>query len=396
MPTLDEMRGKSPEDIKNEREQQKQQELNQAGGGEQEPQQTQPQNQQTQEDTQTKQQKAKQVFSDGDEPNTSSNVAEVENRQQTEDANEERQRNINTLQNQFGTNLEEIPENFREEALKMAKSYRHAQGKYTEATQQRSELEDKLSEAKQAQQVVDNLNGFLQQNPDIDRMIQQRLNGNNENPQQTGQEPQGQPNSVPQQQGQLTEQQLINAGYIKAGELDGLDDLGRRERLMEARIEHKADQKLNQYQQGLQQADQKFQQKKQQEKIQTLNKQRKDDGIDRFVADYGVDLSQLDDATIQAVSRRANLIKDPAGDGSLIDKDAYYDALRKELALRGNLPEQSQQPQQANMNQLQNTGVSVNKRTQQRQPQSVTDIMEQKEKERRAGLANTHPRVANN
>lgn len=379
--TLDEMRGVTPDDMKQENENQKQQERNQA-----EP---------TDESTETKQQKAKQAFSGETETSTSnisSNVNEVETQESTEDANEERQRNINTLQNQFGTNLEDIPENFREEALKMAKSYRHAQGKYTQATQQRSELENKLEEAQKAQQVVQNLDGFLQQNPDIDRMIQQRMNGN---PQQTGQEPQGQPNSVPQSQGQLTEQQLINAGYVSSGELQGLDDFARKERLMDARIEYKADQKLNQYQQKLQEADQNFQQKKQKQQIDKLNKKRKDDGIDRFVSDYGVDLSQLDKQTIQAVTRRAELILDPSGNGNLIDQDAYYDALRKELALRGNLPEQAQQ-QRANINQLQNTGVSVNKRTDSRRPQSLNDIVEQKEQERRNSLANTHPRVAKN
>lgn len=372
MPTLDEMRGVSQEDMQNQHEQQKQQEQQSA----------QPQEQQKSEET--KKQNAKQLFSDGQ---SESEDAEVNQPEQSEDADDERQRNINTLRNQFGTDLEDIPENFREEALKMAKSYRHAQGKFTNATQERSELQQKLE---QKDSVLNKYNTFLDQNPDVKRTIQQRLNG--ENP-QTDTEPQGQPNSL-QQQGQLTEQQLVQAGYLNQNELQGLDDLARREAIVEARLDYKADQKAKQYQQKLEQAEQDVQQKKTKQRVKQVNAKRKDDGIDRFVSDYGVDLTQLDDDTIKAVSRRATRILDPTDEtGRLIDQDAYYDALRKELAIRGKLP-QGQQPQQASMSQLQNTGASVNKRPPNQTPTTAQELMEQKEQERTASLRNTHPRVA--
>jgi hypothetical protein len=291
------------------------------------------------------------------------------------------ERDINTLKSTYGIDIESIPDNAREGILKVAKSYREAQSAFTKTTQEKSELQKQLEEKAQ---VVSSMDEFFSKNPDVLQTIQQRRN---ENP--TSQKPtQGQ--STPT--GKLDKQMLIQAGYLTENATQGLDELAQRRVVMEAELDYLRDQKLKEYEQGLTQKETQLAEQRQLATVKQVNEQRKNDGIDRVVSDYGINFTELDSETISAITKRASRILDPSDDsGKTIDADAFYDATIKELALRGKLPQKpiAQSNTQQGTRRLTDTGVSVQGRGIQPLRNSISELLSQKENERKAKLKTT-------
>ena len=307
-----------------------------------------------------------------------------EPQQSTKDADVD-PKDVNVLANTFGIEYESLPEEQREGFAKMAKSYREAQGKYTSVTQ----------EAQQTQQMLQQLNQFLEKNPDLKQEFQNRLSGN----QPTGKDTPSKPEPASTgQSATVDEQQLKSNGYLKDEDLQGLDELAKERAKVKAELAYLRDQELSKFREGLISEKEKLTKAERVQQVKKTNIQRLNDGVDRVVSDYGIDFTTLDNETISAIQNRALRILDPQDPtGQTIDKDAMYDATLKELAIRGKLPQRQQQFQPKTLDGITDTGKQVNKRSGNiARPNTRENIYEQKMAERRANIKDSSGVFASN
>lgn len=281
------------------------------------------------------------------------------------------EKDINTLKNTFGVDFEQVPESLRDGVLKMAKSYREAQGKFTRELEQRQLFEQTLT----------NFEATLKSYPEVWDTVEKIARG--EYTQQTTgnskQEPKGQP-KIPSQPAIVDEQTLIQEGYLTESQLDGLDELAKARLVAKAEIAYYKDQQLKQLEQQtretLEKVEEDRKRKDREAYINTTNTQRFNESFDRFVSEYGVDFTALDEDTINAIRRRTNGIRD-MDDPSLIDPDAFYDAAVKELSIRGKLPERKPIQPSNGVNQILDTGFSANRRPASPKSNGPQDKMDQ-------------------
>ena len=305
--------------------------------------------------TQVNKQKLNEVNSSSDQNDNSApepqkqETANNNQPQQTNDANVD-QKDVSVLANTFGVEYESLPDSAREGFLKMAKSYREAQGKYTSQSQKLKQLDSTL----------ENFNQFLSKNSDIQKQIQSRLNGNQPEDKDTPSKPES---SSVGKSVTVDEKQLMKDGYLDESQLTGLDELTRQREVAKAELQYLRDQEIAKFREGLQQEKQKLSEAERAEQVKKTNQNRADDGIDRVVADYGIDFTALDDDVVQAIFNRSMRILDPSDPtGRTIDKDATYDATLKELAIRDMLPKQQPPQQKKTVDGITDTGVQFNKR----------------------------------
>lgn len=328
---------------------------------------------QTQQQAEPQKQEPEKELTDKQEPQQSTKDADVD------------PKDISVLSGTFGIEYESLPEEQRDAIAKMAKSYREAQGKYTSVTQ----------EAQQTQQMLGQLNQFLEKNPDLKQEFQNRLSGN----QTTGKDTPSKPEPASTgKSATVDEQQLKSEGYLKDEDLQGLDELAKERVKAKAELAYLRDQELSKFREGLISEKEKLTKAERAQQVKKTNTERLNDGVDRVVSDYGIDFTTLDNETISAIQNRALRILDPQDPtGQTIDKDAMYDATLKELAIRGKLPQPQQQFQPKTLDGITDTGKQVNKRSGNiARPNTRENIYEQKMAERRANIKDSSGVFASN
>src|SRR5690625_50566 len=279
-------------------------------------------------------------------------------------------KDINILQNTFGIDPNNVPDDYRDKVVNVAKSYREAQGKWTKEQEQRQML----------QQTLENFEKRLQQYPEVwdtvEKVARGEYNSGNSAP-----EPKGKPTQQ-SQPATADEQTLIKEGYLTANELDGLDDLSRSRAVARAEIQYSRDKALEDVERQMRERFDKVTsertEQERQEYVEATNKKRFQDSFDKFVSEYAVNFTELDESVINSIRQRANVIRDPQ-DPSLLDADAFYDAAVKELAIRNKLPQQ-QAPaptKSGGVNEILDTGHSANRRSSPTRENTVDDIMDQ-------------------
>lgn len=284
------------------------------------------------------------------------------------------EKDLKILQNTFGVDFDSDLDSQREKIANIAKSYREAQSKFTKEQEQRQLHESTLNNFEQQ----------LQQYPEVWDTVQKVAKGEYDG--NSKQEPKGKPKKKSQPAVAADEQTLIDEGYLDQSELDGLDEIARNRVVAEAKADYHIDKRLSEFEQQTRETIEKVRkdesEKERKERIQRTNKERLDDAFDRFVADYGVNFTELDDNTIDAIRKRANVIRDPS-DPSLLDVDAFYDAAQKELAIRDKLPKGSPKPNATNgVNQILDTGHNVNRKSNKAKPKTAQEIMDEDARQR--------------
>ncbi len=298
---------------------------------------------------------------------------------ETKDANVD-QKDVSVLSNTFNIDYESLPEGAREGVIKMAKSYREAQGKFTSQSQRLREKEKTL----------ENMNSFFNSHPDIYEKVQQRRSGNQ--PEEGADTPSKPSPSSDGQSATVDKQKLMKEGYLDESDLTGLDELAQDRVVAKAELRYLKDQEIASYRKELENEKKKLSEAERLEKVKQTNAERMDDGIDRVVADYGIDFTNLDDQVVDSIYKRATRILDPNDStGRTIDKDATYDATLKELAIRGLLPDKQPKMPKKDLNSISDTGVQFNKRGKVAQGKSNTreDIYKQKMQEKKSQIKDT-------
>lgn len=271
--------------------------------------------------------------------------AESADKGQPQDADSELSKYDNILKNTFGFNDEEI----NDKARKAAKSWSETQSLATKAKQ----------EASQHKQVVDNLNAVLQKYPSLYEQLEKAAQGRyDENPQK---EPNGQPNQAGQLDYDVTEDDLVRDGYLKAEDLQGLDELAKQRKILRAEAKYIREQESKNYVNDIKTQQENLRKQQELTQIQAENKRRAESGFDEFVRTYGVNFAELEPEVVSQIQKRMQYTLDPENP-RLIAEDAFEVSASRILGQRG-LLKQPTQTQKADVGQIEDTGRTFSKAT---------------------------------
>lgn len=223
---------------------------------------------------------------------------------------------FNLAVNTFGIAENKIDES----VLKLAKSYAEIQGVSTRTRQ----------ELKQFQNMADGLNKVFEKRPDLYDQMKAVAEGkenltpetrNADNSQQVGKLD----NNI-----SVTENELIQQGYLSASELDGLDELTRDRKVFKAEMAFEKDRLRAEYRQGLIAEREQLQAQSQQELDTKTNTQREDEGLKNYALEYGVNFAEVSDDQLLQIKQQMQYIRDPQNP-KLITEDAFEIAANRVL-----------------------------------------------------------------
>lgn len=284
----------------------------------------------------------------------------------TQDADNELSKYDNVLMNMYGVTEEELEKGISpDKARKLAKSWAEIQSTATKTKQ----------EASQHKQIVDNLNAVLQKHPSLYEQLQKAAQGQyQENP--INQESKDQPQ--PQEQLEdVSEDDLIKQGYLKADELEGLDDLAKQRKILRAEAKYIRETESKNYLNDIKTQQENLRKQQELEQIQKENELRATQGFDNFVAQYGVNFAELDDSVVKQINKRMMHTLDP-DDPRKIAEDAFEISATQVLRKNGLLPQQKVQPSGKDVSQIEDTGKSFSKATQSKRNKTLDEQLRER------------------
>lgn len=262
-----------------------------------------------------------------------------------QDADNELAKYDNILRNTFGFNDEEI----NDKARKAAKSWSETQSLATKAKQ----------EASQQKQIVDNLNAVLEKYPSLYEQLEKAAQGQYvENP---SKEPVGQPNNTGQLDQDVSEEQLVQAGYLTQEDLNGLDEFSKQRKILRAEAKYIREQESKNYMNDIKTQQETLRKQQELTQIQAENKRRAEEGFDSFVRTYGVNFAELDDSVVTQIQKRMQYTLDPSNP-RLIAEDAFEIAASQILKSQG-LLNQPVETQRKSVSEIEDSGKTFSKAT---------------------------------
>lgn len=262
-----------------------------------------------------------------------------------QDADNELAKYDNILRNTFGFNDEEI----NDKARKAAKSWSETQSLATKAKQ----------EASQQKQIVDNLNAVLEKYPSLYEQLEKAAQGRyEENPKQ---EPKGQPNNTGQLDYDVSEEQLVQSGYLTQEDLNGLDEFTKQRKILRAEAKYIREQESKNYMNDIKTQQDTLRKQQEQTQIQSENKRRAEDGFDNFVRAHGVNFAELEPEVVSQIQKRMQYTLDPSNP-QLIAEDAFEIAASQILKSQG-LFNQPVETQRKTVSQIEDSGKTFSKAT---------------------------------
>lgn len=284
-----------------------------------------------------------------------------------QDADNELSKYDNVLINTYGVTEEELEKGISpDKARKLAKSWAEIQSTATKTKQ----------EASQHKQVVDNLNAVLQKYPSLYEKLNQAVQGQyEENPTKT--EPKGQPQPQGQLDYDVSEDDLIKQGYLKAEELQGLDDLAKQRKLLRAEARYIRETESKNYMNDIKTQQENLHKQQELEQVHKENELRATQGFDNFVAQYGVNFAELDDNVVKQINKRMIHTLDPE-DPRKIAEDAFEISAIQVLRKQGLMPETKVKPSGKDVSQIEDTGTSFSKATKSKQTKSLDEQLRER------------------
>lgn len=301
-----------------------------------------------------------------EEPEQQVNDAPDNNESEDEEVQQYKKLAMNT----FGFTEDEIDE----KVVKMAKSFKEAQSTMTKSRQ----------EALQNKQIIDGLNQVFEKSPELYEQVKAiaqgkqpenlSTNGNHkaDNPQQSV----GQLDTT----GDIDEDTLISKGYLKAEEIEGLDDLAKARKIAKAELAYEKDAYKQQFRNELKEEQENLRKEQELQEAKTLNKQRVESGWDSYITNYGVNLADVTDEQLQTIQSQLQYVADPSNP-NLIAEDAVEIVANRVL---GNTlaDKKGVQTGQRNLSDIEDTGVSVSKGSKPNQNLTKAQKMDQELKKR--------------
>lgn len=242
-----------------------------------------------------------------------------EDKAETQDADPNVDKYKNLLVNTFGFDEGEITE----KDIKLAKSYAEAQSGMTKSRQ----------EALDYKQTVDGLQQVFKKAPSLYEQLVAVAQGKepeNLSTEENRKSDNSQNIGQLEQNSTVSEQELIQGGYLSKEDLNGLDDLAKERVLAKAELRYDKDKLRQEYRNELQQERKTVQEQAQQEQAQAANRQRVDKGWDDYVMNYGVNFSEVSDDQLQQIKQNVQYIRDPQNP-NLISEDAVEIAANRVL-----------------------------------------------------------------
>lgn len=280
-------------------------------------------------------------------PESGSKQTEPDNSDSNEDANFD-PKYVNYLKDTYGFSDGEI----NEKTVKIAKSD-------IEKQRYGSKLKSELDKYKKTVQGVE---GIFDKNPDLYEEFESAMQGKRDTKNQTNKESgKDKPSkNVDKLRTSVTEEQLIEDGYLDKSALEGMSDYERRLEVKSAMIDHKADQREKAFAESLDQIETERQEKKTANQIKTENNKRFNDGLDDLIATYKIDLdAEENEGLYTRIAKRAATIGD-VNNKKLIDKKAVEMAARMELGDKLVPRGDNEQPENSN-GRNRDTGFNVDK-----------------------------------
>lgn len=303
-----------------------------------------------------------------EEPETAP-AEEAKQETQPQDANPELSKYDNILKNTFGFTDEEI----NDKARKAAKSWSETQSIATKAKQ----------EASQHKQIVDNLNAVLEKYPSLYDQLHLAAKGQYvENPQK--QEPIGQPTNKGELDYDVSEDELVRSGYLKAEDLEGMDELSKQRKILRAEARYIREQESKNYMNDIKTQQENLRKQQEIQRLTAENKRRAEEGFDNFVRSYGVNFAELEPDVINQIQKRMQYTLDPSNP-NLIAEDAFEIAASRVLNL-------TPQPtsQKKDVAQITDTGRTFTKAT---KPEGKTTMADElKKRAYQQFLSNNDPK----
>jgi len=277
---------------------------------------------------------------------------------------------VNYLKDTYGFQDNEITE----KAVKLAKSD-------IEKQSYGSKLRSELDKYKQTVQGVESI---FEKNPDLYQEFEsartgKRSSGNQQQKESGDDKPSNNVDKLGETN--VTEQQLVQEGYLNSDQLDGMSDYERKLEVKSAMIDRKADVRQKQFEQSLDEIETKRQEKRERNSRIQTNKKRLDEGFNDLIAKYKVDFSsdEFSDA-YDRIQKRALTIADPDSRG-LIDKRAVELSAQLELGDKLKKRESQSTNNTSNNSGKRDTGFNVNKSGSQssgNKPTSIWDKVDEK------------------
>lgn len=295
-------------------------------------------------------QKAQETKKEETEVKKEPETAKVESvdKDKSQDADNELSKYDNVLMKTYGVTEEELEKGISpDKARKLAKSWVEIQSSTTKTKQ----------EASQHKAVVDNLNAVLQKYPSLYEKLEQAAQGRyDENPQKESKE---QPNKAGQLDYDVSEDELVQQGYLNAEDLQGLDELAKQRKILRAEAKYIREQESKNYMNDIKTQQENLRKQQELTQIQAENKRRAEEGFDEFVRSYGVNFAELEPEVVSQIQKKMQYTLDPSNP-KLIAEDAFELAASQILRQRGLLNQSAPTPK-ADVSKIEDTGRTFSK-----------------------------------